>query len=192
MVAIEPPDATAAAPSPGPAIRPTPVRTDLPLRPPWAPRLDALVLRGARLLRRLLPRPSDAALEALARRDRGPRPQPLPPPTTGLQAARRAFAEGRHAEALHLFGELLDHDPANAWAWHGRGDALLLLGQAEDALTAYTRAAALAPGEGLHAGGRANALGALGRAELAAAEWRRAIALDPALTWMRDGRSAAR
>ncbi|MCK6504156.1 tetratricopeptide repeat protein [Myxococcota bacterium] len=143
-------------------------------------------------LRRLLARPSDAALEGLARQDRGPRPDPLPPPTTGLQAARRAFAEGRHAEALHLYGELLAHDAHNAWAWHGRGDALLLLGQPSDARAAYARAAELAPTEGLHLGGLANALSALGHAEPAAEQWRRALALDPGLTWMRDGRAPPR
>lgn len=169
----------------------------MPARPGWARRADRLALRLAAAirqspLRRLLARPSEGALEVLARAHRGPRPDPLPPPTTGLQAARRAFAEGRHAEALHLYGELLAHDEGNAWAWHGRGDALLLLGQAEDALAAYARAAALSPGEALHLGGQANALSARGQAEAAARLWQRALALDPGLTWMRDGGSPPR
>lgn len=164
------------------------MRSDAPTRPAWAARLDGLSLVAARLLGRLLRRPQDSALEDLARADRGEKP---PQPTMAIASidqARRAFAEGRHGEALHLFGEILAADPDSAWAWHGRGDALHLLGQHDDALDAYTRAAELAPKQGLHQGGRANALRTLGRAAEADAAWTAALALDPGLTWMRDGR----
>ena len=74
-----------------------------------------------------------------------------------LSEGRRAFSEGRYAEALHHFSTILDHDPEHAWAWHGRGDALQLMGAHADALAAYTRAAALQPDEPLHRSGIDNA-----------------------------------
>ena len=166
---------------------PTPLRTDHPVRPAWARRADRLTLVLARLLGRLVRRPREADLEALARLDRGPRPATTPSTAPGLAHARRALAEGHLAEALHQFGVLLELDANNAWAWHGRGDALQLLGQPAEALAAYERACSLDPAEGLHHGGRANALGALGRSKDAATAWQQALRLDPSLTWMRDG-----
>ncbi len=183
-----PPDSPPVDRAPGLRPRAAPVRTDVPQRPPWARRLDRLSLRLARLLRLVLPRPDEEGLESLARADRGPRPEVHAPDVPGIDQARRAFAEGRHGEALHLFGEILAADPDSAWAWHGRGDALQLLGQHEDALAAYTRAADLAPREGLHRAGCANALTALGRDDQAAAAWTEALRLEPSLRWMQEGR----
>lgn len=162
---------------------------DHPLRPPWARRADRVALLLARLLRPLLRRPPEAALEHLARADRGPRPDAPVLAVAGIAPARRALAQGQLAEALHLFGELLAADPDSAWAWHGRGDALQFLGQPAEALVAYERACALAPSEGLHHGGRANALGALDRTAQAEAAWQQALGLDPSLVWMRQGRT---
>lgn len=181
----------AAPPDPRPrgkTPKPAPIRQDLPERPAWARRLDRWSLRAARLLRRVLPRPPEAGLEALARRDRGPKPEIAVPDIPGIDRARQAFAEGRYGEALHLYGEILAADPESPWAWHGRGDALQLLDRPGDALAAYERACALAPRVGLHHGGRGNALQALGRSTEAEEAWRRALALDPSLQWMRQGR----
>ncbi len=142
----------------------------------------------ARLVGMVLPRPRDVALDALARADRGPAPTIPHLELPSIDRARKAFTEGRHGEALHLFGELIAADPDNAWAWHGRGDALQLLGQHADALDAYDRAAALCPREGIHHAGRANALTQLGRDADADSAWREALRLDLSLQWMREGR----
>ena len=164
-----------------------PLHDGHPGRPPWARPLD----RWARRLGRLLGwvgRPSDALLEELARVDRGPRPiLPQPPDVPGgsLAEARAALERGELGEALHRFGALTAADPAHAWAWHGRGDALQLAGDPAEALAAYSRAAALAPTVGLHQGGRFNALRALGRVEEAEQAWAEALRLDPGIGWLR-------
>lgn len=149
------------------------------------------MVRVVGLLGRVVPRPSDASLESLARVDR-PSP-PVEVPTAEalgiidhLTEGRRAVAAGLYGEALVHFGELIEADDANSWAWHGRGDALQLLGDAEGALDAYSRAEELAPSQGLHALGRANALEALGRPEAAAEATARGLSLDPSLSWMRS------
>ena len=132
--------------------------TPSPKRPSWAHSLDRLALLLGRAGRRLLGRPGEATLSALARQDRPGLDIVLPPSTVDrLESGRRAFAEGRHADALHLFGQILREDPDHAWAWHGRGDALQLLGAHADARAAYLRAAALQPDEALHRAGVANA-----------------------------------
>ncbi len=113
---------------------------------------------------RLLGRPSERTLAALAGRDRPGMTIALPSlPADSLQAGRDAFTAGRYADALHHFGQVLAHNPEHPWAWHGRGDALQLMGAAAAALDAYDRAAALQPDEPLHQQGRRNALTALGR-----------------------------
>ncbi|MFT4977507.1 MAG: Flp pilus assembly protein TadD [Myxococcota bacterium] len=82
----------------------------------------------------------------------------LPPSTVdALAAGRAAFAEGHYAEALYHFGQVIAADAGSAWGWHGRGDALQLLGAHEDARDAYDTAASLQPGEPLHAAGAARA-----------------------------------
>ena len=85
------------------------------------------------------------------------------PPTTidALAAGRAAFTAGLYADALHHFGQVLQADPDHPWGWHGRGDALQLMGSHTDALAAYERAAALQPGEPLHTAGAARAREAL-------------------------------
>jgi len=174
---------------PAPAI----IRTELSarspdLRPGWARHLDAIVLRLSRIARLAVSRPADSRLEDLARRDR-PAPVLPPDPTGPLQRGRNAFERGQWAEALHCFGEVLANDPDHPWGWHGRGDALQLLGDPAGALHAYDRAVDRDPDCGLHHGGRANALAALGRLAEAEAAWQAALARDPTLTWMRgDGR----
>jgi tetratricopeptide (TPR) repeat protein len=156
------------------------------MRPAWARTLDRFGGPLARLAGKLLGRPSEALLEALARQDR---PARHGGSTVGsVEGGRRALSEGRYAEALHRFGQVLERSPDAAWAWHGRGDAFQLMGRPAEALQAYDRAASLQPAVGLHEGGRGNALAALGRAEEADSAWRRALELDPSLTWMRERR----
>lgn len=90
------------------------------------------------------------------------------------------------AEALHSFACRLEETAdTDAWAWHGRGDALQLLGDPPNALAAYREAAARQPDQGIHRMGCANALDAMGRKAEADAETIAALALDPGLTWMR-------
>jgi len=86
----------------------------------------------------------------------------LPPSTVdALEAGRRAFQDGHYADALHHFGQVTAADPDSAWGWHGRGDALQLMGSHAAARDAYDRAAALQPTEPLHAAGAARARRAL-------------------------------
>jgi tetratricopeptide (TPR) repeat protein len=138
------------------------------------------MLVALRLGGRLLGRPGEALLGALAAADRPGLRQEADRWTGAtsaelhIAAGRAAYSAGQHAEALHRFGLALELAPEASWAWHGRGDALQLLGRYEDALAAYSRAAALAPETGLHEAGRANALAALGRGEEAAAARARA------------------
>ncbi len=168
---------------------PTPLPA--PVRPLWARRLDRWTLRLARLMSPVVGRPTDALLVRLARVAR-PSP-PIEVPSAAdlgiidhLDEGRRALSGGLHAEALFHFRERLrETGDADPWAWHGRGDALQLLAQPEDALNAYDRAVALQAGQGLHHMGRANALESLGRSAQADAATRRALVLDPTLTWVR-------
>ena len=165
--------------------------TSTPPRPHWARRLDRWTLRLARVLSPVFGRPSDELLTRLARIAR-PSP-PIEVPSAAelgivdhLDEGRRALSGGLYAEALFHFRErLTETDEADAWAWHGRGDALQLLEQPEDALAAYDRAVALQPGQGLHHMGRANALESLERVAEADSATRQALSLDPSLTWMR-------
>jgi tetratricopeptide (TPR) repeat protein len=148
-------------------------------------------VRVVRVAGRVLGRPSERQLHHLAQADR-PAP-PITVPTAAelgihdhLGDGRAAIAAGRAAEALHHFGLLLEDHPDQPWGWHGRGDALQLLGDHEGALAAYRRAASLQPAQGLHHLGRANALEALGQEQAAAEATRRGLALDPSLHWMRS------
>lgn len=131
-------------------------------RPPWARLLDRLALLAARTGGRLLGRPAEPTLSALARQDRPGMQVTLPPSTVdALEAGRAAFAEGRYSDALYHFGEVIEADPKSAWGWHGRGDALQLMGAHEAARDAYLRAAELSPGEALHREGAERARAAL-------------------------------
>lgn len=159
-------------------------------RPAWATRLDRVAARVATVVGRVLGRPSEALLAELARADRPGAASPggaVDGPEQGIAAGRRAFEAGHYAEALHLMGAVLERWPDAAWAWHGRGDALQLLGDPEGALRAYDEAVARAPETGLHHAGRANALRSLGRALQEEAAWQAALGRDPSLTWMRAG-----
>lgn len=153
-------------------------------RPEWARRLDRWLEPALGVLRRMLPRPSDGALTALARQDRPAPPIRVPTPAElgildHLEEGRRAFAGGRYGEALHHFGQLLETSPEHPWAWHGRGDALQLMGEHEEALAAYHRAAAIQSREPLHLLGLANAYASLNQVEDAVEARQRAARLRP-------------
>ena len=165
-------------------------------RPRLARLLDRVALPLTGLLGRLISRLSEDLLAKLAAADRPGLRMP-PEALAGLARAeahiasgRAAFQAGQHAEALHHFSQATERAPDSAWAWHGRGDALQLLGQPEFALSAYDRAVALAPETGLHHAGRSNALMALGRAAEAEAALSVALARDPALTWVQTRRTS--
>ena len=162
-------------------------------RPRWASRLDRAGLWVARLIGLIVPSADERQLARLARRHRpAPEPMNFEPARFGVEdhigRGREALDRGALGEALHHFGRQLQEVPEDAWAWHGRGDALQLMGQPAPALAAYEHAIHLAPGVGLHHGGRANALRSLARGEEAEAAWSRALELDPSLTWMRKDR----
>ncbi len=152
---------------------------------------DRLVLALANVLGRVVGRPSEALLSALAARDRvSPRAEGLHPLATAshlIQQGQAAFSSGAYGEALHHFGAAIQCAPDAPWAWHGRGDTLQLSGQYAPALAAYDRAVQLNVSCGLHHAGRANALAALGQQAEADAAWDHALHLDPSLTWMREG-----
>lgn len=161
-------------------------------RPQLARLLDRLSLLGADLAGRLLRRPSDELLSAMARADRpglrgiDERSSVAERAEVAITTGRAAFAAGQHAEALHHFSLAVSLAPESAWAWHGRGDALQLMGQPEAALAAYQKARALAPETGLHHAGAANALAALERPDEADSAWQEALSRDPSLHWMRE------
>jgi tetratricopeptide (TPR) repeat protein len=156
------------------------------------PMLDRLVLAVAKVGGRLLGRPSEALLTAMAGRDRPGRDYdtaepPLVRASHHIQQGQAAFANGAYGEALHQFGVALEHAPEASWAWHGRGDALQLSGQHDAALRAYDQAIVLDDGCGLHHAGRANALASLEQKIEADQAWKLALERDPSLTWMREG-----
>jgi tetratricopeptide (TPR) repeat protein len=159
---------------------------------PFRPTLDQFSLIGARVLGRLIGRPSDGLLTQLAARDREARPStpgdsPMVAASDHIQLGQSAFAAAAYGEALHHFGTALSHAPDAPWAWHGRGDALQLSGQHEAALEAYRKAIANDDATGLHHAGAANALRALGQDEAAQDAWTAALERDPSLIWMQAG-----
>ena len=156
------------------------------------PVLDRLVLTLARVGGRLLGRPSDTLLTSLASRARKPVSfsidvPPMVQAAEHIQQGQAAFNNGAYGEALHHFGQAIEHAPDAAWAWHGRGDALQLSGQYEAAYTAYKKASSIDDACGLHHAGMANALTAMGKKVQAKQAWDKALERDPSLTWMRDG-----
>lgn len=158
------------------------------LPPQWTHRA-ALIC--AKVLGKIIGRPSESLLAELAAKDRpGPTATPDSPLLAAsghIQLGRTAFDAGDYGEALHCFSEAIRLAPEAPWGWHGRGDALQLSGQPAAALNAYERACELAPDVGIHHAGRANSLDAIGRASDADMAWNSALNLDPSLAWMRDG-----
>ena len=136
----------------------------------------------------LLPAPSREKSSALIHKDRTPHPalHYLSP----LEKARQALADGAYAQALSQFSLLIQDQPHDNWAWHGRGDAFQLMGAYPQAEIAYTKAHTLQPKEGIHLAGKANALLAQERMDEGEKAWRDALTLDPSLDWMRNHHSS--
>ena len=130
-------------------------------------------------------RPSEKMLRRLSKKDRPGLKIELPKrEPTLLEKGRTAFSNGQYADALHFFSQALQLDPNNAWNWHGRGDALQLMGDSTGALQAYERACALQPQTALHWGGKANALRRLQRSAESDSARRRALELDQSIAWL--------
>ena len=157
------------------------------------PFLDRVALLVARIGGKLVGRPPDALLTALASRDRkgtvttSVKQPPLVMASHHIQQGQAAFANGSYGEALHHFGVAIEHAPDAAWAWHGRGDALQLSGQYDAALRAYEKAISIDESCGLHHAGRANALASMERLQESNEAWESALERDSSLTWMREG-----
>jgi tetratricopeptide (TPR) repeat protein len=161
------------------------------MRPAWTRWLDRAVLLLTRVSGRIVGRPSEKLLHELASVDRaGSTAQwaesPMAKASAHTATGQAAFESGALGEALHHFGVAIECAPEARWAWHGRGDALHLSGQHEAALEAYSHAAGLDAGCGLHHAGRSNALRSLDREEEAEASWAMALKMDPSLIWMRQ------
>ena len=158
----------------------------------FRPSLDRLALVAARVLGRIVGRPSEALLTELASADRGHSSErvsdsPMVEASHCIQLGQSAFASGAYGEALHHFGEALQLAPEAPWAWHGRGDALQLSGEYEGALKAYEQAIEFDDSCGLHHAGKANALDSLGQKSASKSAWEDALERDSTLTWMREG-----
>ena len=130
-------------------------------------------------------RPSEQYLRELTKRDRPGLQIVLPKvPLSPLEKGRQLFTQKEYAEALHFFSVAIDEDPNNAWGWHGRGDALQLLGDYKGSLEAYEKAIHLQPHTALHFGGKSNALRGLQKYDLAKVAKQRALELDASLEWL--------
>ena len=82
--------------------------------------------------------PSESQLQKLSQRDRAGLKITLPSiPISTLERGRTAFQEAQYSEALFHFSQALQENPHSAWAWHGKGDALQLLGDYKEALKSY-------------------------------------------------------
>ena len=159
-------------------------------RSPWGPRLDRWLTRALRLGGRVVGRPSEPLLHELTGRSKGG-------PEAGGQGSerydsllsdgRRALQDGHFGEALALFAQAAERDPADPWPWHGRGDALQLSGQYDDALDAYRASLERSPDLAISHCGVGNALEGLARISEAREAWERALALDPDNTWADEG-----
>ena len=162
------------------------IRCSKVTRPSWARWLDTLAVPAARLVGRLVQRPSDDQLHRLAGRTPIHRSDsPALCAADHIQSGRAAIEANAFGEALHHFGQAIQVHPQARWAWHGRGDALQLSGDHAQARAAYERAISLDPSCGLHHAGRANALEATGKSTDAQAAWADALRLDPSLSWMK-------
>jgi tetratricopeptide (TPR) repeat protein len=130
-------------------------------------------------------RPSEQRLKDLSKQDRPGLTINLPVIEASLlERGRTAFGDGEYSEALHCFSALITEQPTNAWGWHGRGDALQLMGEPSSALEAYDQAIKFQPNCALHYGGRANALKALQRYSDSKLAKQQALELDESLTWL--------
>lgn len=114
--------------------------------------------------------------------------------TLSRAAFRLAQLEPSPARALALYRLYVRLEPHDAWGFMAEGDVLGRMGRYGDALTAYTRAAALAPNERDVALGRARLHLRAGRSDAAAVELAQWSGLHPddAEAWDLLGRSHLR
>jgi tetratricopeptide (TPR) repeat protein len=130
-------------------------------------------------------RPTDRYLRKLSRKDRPGLQVELPNvPISLLEMGRGSFSKQEYAEALHFFSLAIKEDPNNAWGWHGRGDALQLLGDYKGSIEAYEKAILLQPNTALHYGGKSNALRGMGLGEKSDVIKKHALELDASIEWL--------
>ena len=129
--------------------------------------------------------PSENYLQRLAKKDRVGMKITLPTIIpSDLELGRKAFQDGRYGDALFHFSKETEKKPHFAWAWHGKGDAFLGLGDYKKASAAFEQASVLNPTEGLHWGGRANAERGLGHHQRAFDYKTKTLLLNPDYHWM--------
>jgi len=105
-------------------------------------------------------------------------------PKSNLQLGRLALEQSQYDRALQYFDAGLMENSANAWAWHGKGDAHQWLDDYKESSLAYEQACVLNPTEGLHWGGRANAQYGLGNIDRALELKEQSLMLNSSLHWM--------
>ena len=132
---------------------------------------------------RLLPPPSQKRSQELAQKARTPNPSLLY--LSPLEEARQALQQGEYARSLSLFSIILQKNPQNPWAWHGRGDSFQWLEAYPQAESSYRRAIELQPKEGIHYAGLGNALQSQKKNAESDRAWQKALEMDPSLTWMK-------
>lgn len=158
-----------------------PKDSDVRRRPGVGRWLDRICTPLLALGGKFLERPTDSELSAQSGRTRGG--DDAFTAVDALEAGRRALADNNFAEALVQFGLAVERDEESAWAWHGRGDALLMAGEPSEALAAFDKALALDTKSSLAHLGRGNALVRLQKNDEAKAAWRSSLELDPNLEW---------
>ncbi len=93
-------------------------------------------------------------------------------------AAETFFADGRYEEALQEYDRSLREAPENAYAWRGKGRALLQLGRHQEALVAFDEAIAREPDFSGSYANRGILYDRMGAPEKALADYERALAMD--------------
>lgn len=129
--------------------------------------------------------PSESQLQKLSQKDRAGLKITLPViPISNLERGRTAFQEAQYSEALFHFSQALQENPHSAWAWHGKGDALQLLGDYKEALKSYEQAIQMSPQRLIHQAGKANALRGLGLENEYQQLRAKVLSSDSSLLWM--------
>ena len=124
-------------------------------------------------LLRLLPPPSQPRTQHLAQKARQPHPSLMY--LSPLEEARKSLQKGEYAQALSLFSIILQKNPEDRWAWHGRGDSFQWLGAYQEAEHAYKKAISLNENEGIHYAGLANALQSQEKYQESSFFWKKAM-----------------
>lgn len=135
------------------------------------------------LFRRFHP-PTESILHSLSQQKRTPHSF-FHTNVSLLDEGRNFLTQGQYTQALACFSILIQKSPHNEWAWHGKGDALQMLGAYSEAEKAYRESITLAPDVALHWGGLANALFGQKNYEEANIIWKKTQEMDPSLSWMR-------